>query len=275
MRIGLALGGGGAKGLAHIPILEVLDELDMRPSLIAGTSIGAVIGALYASGVPAREIRESIHEFLFAEGDGEPRRLELPRGLRQILDLIDIDLGSGGLLRGEKFLDQVYEGVRARSFEELQIPLKVVATEFWTREEAVFETGELIPAVRASMALPVLFSPVVRGRRVLMDGGAVNPVPYDLVQDECDFTIAVDVAGSRTMDPENHLPSLTDSIFNTFQIMSKAITDQKLRARAPDVYLRPEIVDVQVLDFDRAQEIYDGAGAACRELRERLEALRA
>ncbi len=77
------------------------------------------------------------------------------------------------------------------------------------------------------------------------------------------------------MDPDDHIPSLTESIFNTFQIMSKAIVDQKLRTRAPDVYLRPEIVDVKVLDFDRAQEIYDGTASACRELRQRLEALRA
>ncbi len=210
MRIGLALGGGGAKGLAHIPILEVLDELGVRPSAIAGTSIGAVIGALYASGVKGREIREGIHEMVFSEGKGEHRALDLPRGLRQILDLIDLDLGSGGLLRGEKFLERIYEDVRARSFEELQTPLKVVATEFWTREEVVFESGELLPAVRASMSLPVLFSPVVRGHRVLMDGGAVNPVPYDLLLDECDFTIAVDVAGSRTMDPDDHIHSMTE-----------------------------------------------------------------
>lgn len=274
MRIGLALGGGGAKGLAHIPILEVLDELDLRPSAIAGTSIGAVIGAFYASGLSGREIRNELDELLFAKEDAESGSFELPRSIRQLLELIDIDLSSGGLLRGEKFLDRLYEDVRARSFEELEIPLKVVATDFWTRQEAVVDSGELIPAVRASMALPVLFSPVVHGSAVLMDGGAVNPVPYDLLLDECDFTIAVDVAGTRTPDPQDHIPSLTESIFNTFQIMSKAIVDQKLRVRPPDVYLRPEIVDVQVLDFDRAEEIYAGAASACQELRERLAPLR-
>jgi NTE family protein len=273
MRIGLALGGGGAKGLAHIPILEVLDELGVRPSAIAGTSIGAVIGAFYASGVPARQIRDEFHQLIFPEDEADAGGFELPRGIRQLLDLIDIDVKSGGLLRGEKFLDRLYEDVRARTFEELQIPLKVVATEFWTREQRVVETGELIPAVRASMSLPVLFSPVVHGTAVLMDGGAVNPVPYDLLFDDCDFTIAVDVAGQRTPGPNDQIPSLTESIFNTFQIMSKAIVDQKLRVRAPDVYLRPEIVDVQVLDFDRAEEIYAGAESACQELRERLAAL--
>ncbi len=263
MRIGLALGGGGAKGLAHIPILEVLDELGVRPSAIAGTSIGAVIGAFYASGVPARQIRDEFHQLIFPEDEADAGGFELPRGIRQLLDLIDIDVKSGGLLRGEKFLDRLYEDVRARTFEELQIPLKVVATEFWTREQRVVETGELIPAVRASMSLPVLFSPVVHG----------TAVPYDLLFDDCDFTIAVDVAGQRTPGPHDQIPSLTDSIFNTFQIMSKAIVDQKLRVRAPDVYLRPEIVDVQVLDFDRAEEIYAGAESACQELRERLAAL--
>jgi len=239
MRIGLALGGGGAKGLAHIPVLEVLDELGLRPSVIAGTSIGAVIGAFYASGVPARQIRDEFHQLIFPEDEGDAGGFELPRGIRQLLDLIDIDVKSGGLLRGEKFLDRLYEDVRA------------------------------------SMSLPVLFSPVVHGTAVLMDGGAVNPVPYDLLFEDCDFTIAVDVAGQRTPDPKDQIPSLTEAIFNTFQIMSKAIVDQKLRVRPPDVYLRPEIVDVQVLDFDRAEEIYAGAAGACEELRKRLASVSA
>ena len=271
MRIGLALGGGGAKGLAHIPILETLDELGVRPAAIAGTSIGALVGALYASGITAREMRADLDEVLFSnDGDGEKLGLDVPRRLRQILDLIDLDLGRGGLLRGEKFLERVYEDVRARRFEELAIPFKVVATEFWSREQVVFEAGELIPAVRASMSLPVLFSPVILGDRVLMDGGAVNPVPYDLLFDDCDFTIAVDVSGVRSKDPEGQVPSLTESIFNTFQIMSKAIVDQKLRIRPPDLYLRPAIIDVQALEFDRAHEIYDQAASACEELRQRL-----
>jgi NTE family protein len=273
-RIGLALGGGGAKGLAHIRILETLDELGARPAAIAGTSIGAIVGALYASGLSGRELREELDSQLFAQAEEGSRRVfDLSKGFRRVLDLIDLDFGSGGFIRGEKFMQALYEDVRAHTFEELEIPLKVVATEFWSREQVVFESGELLPAVRASMSLPVLFTPVVIGDRVLMDGGAVNPLPYDLLPDDCDITIAIDVSGARSKDPEDQIPSLSESIFNTFQIMSKAIVDQKLRQCPPDIYLRPDLVDVQVLEFDKMHEIFEQAEPACEALRERIAPL--
>lgn len=276
MRIGIALGGGGAKGLAHIPILETLEEMGVRPSAIAGTSIGAVVGAAYASGVSAADLRGDVEDLLFGAGSNGgslQRRLDLVLGFRQLFDLIDLDLSSGGFLRGEKVLELLYEGIRARSFEELEIPLKIVATEFWSREQVVFDSGELREAVRASMSLPVLFAPVVIGDRVLMDGGAVNPVPFDLLLEESDVVIAVDVAGERSRTRDRQVPTLTEAIFNTFQIMSKAISDEKLRLRPPHIYLRPPIVDVQVLEFEKAHEIYEQAAPACRALREQLGAL--
>lgn len=273
MRFGLALGGGGAKGLAHIPILETLDELGLRPHAIAGTSIGAVIGALYASGLSGAALRREV-DGVFAERPFPSRRIfDLSGAFRQALDLIDLDLGSGGFVRGEKFMEFLYEDVRARSFEELETPLKVVATDFWSREEVVFDAGELLPAVRASMSLPVLFAPVSLGNRVLMDGGAVNPVPYDLLLDDCDVVVAVDVAGIRTRDAKTGLPSLSEAVFNTYQIMSKAILEEKLRHRPPHLILRPELVDVQVLEFDKAPEIFEAARWACGELRAKLPAL--
>jgi NTE family protein len=253
-RIGLALGGGGAKGLAHIRILETLDELGARPAAIAGTSIGAIVGALYASGLSGRELREELDSQLFAQAEEGSRRVfDLSKGFRRVLDLIDLDFGSGGFIRGEKFMQALYEDVRAHTFEELEIPLKVVATEFWSREQVVFESGEL--------------------DRVLMDGGAVNPLPYDLLPDDCDITIAIDVSGARSKDPEDQIPSLSESIFNTFQIMSKAIVDQKLRQCPPDIYLRPDLVDVQVLEFDKMHEIFEQAEPACEALRERIAPL--
>ena len=275
-RVGLALGGGGAKGLAHVPILETLDDLGVRPSVISGTSIGAIIGALYASGLSGRETREEIEEFLYgSEEERREHKFSITRSFRKLLDVLDLDLdfSSGGFVQGEKFLDQLYEDLKAQDFDELEIPLKVVVSDFWSREQVVLASGPLRPAVRASMSLPVLFSPVVIEGRVMIDGGAVNPVPYDLLLDECDVTIAVDVSGARPQDADDPTPSLTDAVFNTFQIMSKAIVDEKRRRRPPDLYLQPDIVDVQVLEFDRADEIFAAAGPACRELREKLPAL--
>jgi NTE family protein len=274
MRIGLALGGGGAKGLAHIPILETLDELGIAPTVLSGTSMGAIIASLYASGRTGAELRADVDELLFRSSEKDSHKVfDLAKGFRLILELADFDFGAGGILGGGRFIEELFEGIRARTFEELAVPLKIVAADFWTREEVVLESGDLRMAVRASMSLPVIFSPVRVGESVLMDGGAVNPVPYDLLLDHCDAVIAVDVGGERLPDPADPIPSLSESIFNTFQIMSKAILDEKLRHRAPTILVKPPIRDVQTLEFDKAQEIYAQCAPACDELREKLAEL--
>ncbi len=184
-KIGIALGGGGAKGLAHISMLEVLDELGVRPHRISGTSIGAIIGALYASGLPARGIREGIGDLT-----ATPRTLkELfeAKKLPSWIEIIDIDVARGSLLQIDRFLEKLQTVIGVSQFEDLSIPLRVVAADFWARKEVVFTAGPLIPAVAASFALPGIFKPVVMDGRVLVDGGSVNPLPYDLLLDECDI----------------------------------------------------------------------------------------
>jgi NTE family protein len=267
MKIGLALGGGGAKGLAHIPLLEAFDELGIRPARIAGASIGAVIGAFYAAGRPAIEIRRDLDEMLFSrEESGIELRFDILKGVQLLGQMFDVDFGTGGILKGDRFMSALEDELLVQTFEELQIPLEIVATDFWNREQVVLDSGDLVTAIRASMSLPALFSPVVAGDCVLMDGGAVNPVPYDLLFDDCDLVVAVDVSGMRETPADSAIPSITESIFNTFQIMSKAILDQKLRLRPPDLLLRPDIRDVRVLEFDKAPEIYEQAQAARDEL---------
>lgn len=252
--LGLALGGGGAKGLAHVLVLEALEEMGVRPTALAGTSIGAVVGALYASGLSASEIRQGVEALVRKEGDSL-RQMLFRKDLLRLAELIDPQMGPGGLLKGERFLGVLSERLGVGTFEELAIPLKVVAADFWEREEVVFSSGELLPAVRASMALPWLFTPVVIGAQVLIDGGAVNPVPYDLLQDQCDLTVAVDVMGRRDKGA-GAPPNLLDAMFNTFQIMERSILRQKMRHRPPDVYLEVEVRDVRVLDFHKVEEIF-------------------
>ena len=272
MRIGIALGGGGAKGLAHVALLEVFDELGIRPHRIAGTSIGAVLGAFYAAGTPAREIREELADVLADDGGDEPPgALDRLRGWMRMADVLDTALRSGGLLRAEKFLLHVERHIGVTDFEELEIPLRVVAADFWKREQVVFDSGPLRPALEASMALPVVFAPVVRDGRTLIDGGVVNPVPWDLIADECDRVVAVDVSGARTPTGDG-IPGYVEAVFNTIQIMSAAIVNEKARNHPPDLLLKPEIVDVQVLDFPKLRDIYRQARPACDELRRTLEA---
>ena len=227
--IGLALGGGGAKGLAHICMLEVIDEFGIKPTSIVGTSIGAIVGALYASGMSAETLREQIESVSRTKKGGFT---DAVKSIFNWSQLVEVNWKGGSLLKSDAFLDDVMKYVKVKNFEELRIPLKMVAADFWHREEVVLETGDIRTAVHASMAVPGVFEPVVADGRVLVDGGVINPVPYDLVPEDCDLTIAIDVLGSRT-ESAGLVPSIQESVFNSFQIMQKSIVRQKIAAHAP------------------------------------------
>ena len=267
-KLGVALGGGSAKGLAHIPLLEVIDEFGLKPHQIAGTSIGAVIGVLYASGYTGQEIREGINQMSFIEGDNITEVLAR-KDIFKWFDYIDIDWKGGALLKADKFLTDLMKDIKGSAFEDLKYPLKVVASDFWKRKQVVFESGELRPAIHASMALPGIFTPVVINDQVLVDGGAVNPVPYDLL-DECDIVIAVDVMGNRT-ESNDLIPTFSEAVFNTFQIMQASILKQKLTDHPPDIYIAPEIVDIKMLEFYKANQIFKQAKPAKDLLRREFE----
>jgi len=136
--------------------------------------------------------------------------------------------------------------------------LKVVATNFWDRRPVVFESGNLITAIRASMAMPAVFEPVLLNGMVLVDGGAVNPLPYDLIRHECDLTIAIDVSGVKTYAPGGSIPNMVESILSTFQIMQASIVEAKRQLSPPDIYVKPALTNIRVLDFYRYKEILAG-----------------
>lgn len=267
-RIGIALGGGGAKGLAHIPMLEVLDVLGIVPAQVAGTSIGAIVGSLYCSGMPAKEIRAAVEELSLDECDGWLDAL-LIKHVREWLTLVSMDYGEGALLSADRLLEKLAKAVRVKRFDDLQIPLTVVAADFWKREQVVLDSGELLPAIGASSALPGLVPPAVIDGRVLVDGGAVNPVPWDLLED-CDVTVAVNVIGKRTA-AQGDLPKLSEALFNTIQIMEQSIVTQKRKLCPPDVYVEPDIQDIRALEFFKAPKILEQSVPAASELRKQLE----
>lgn len=258
-RLGIALGGGGARGLAHIPLLELLDELGIRPGCISGTSIGAVIGALYASGMTGSEIRELVDQTVIRKGD--PLRKVL-RNLRKVVGFMDLDLLGPGILKGSSLMEYLYEAVRTDSFSELEIPLKVVATDFWRSREVVMSSGNLIEAVKASMGLPAVFTPVEKEGTVLIDGGGVNPVPWSVL-DGCDVTLAVDVLGEPGGSGTEE-PGVFKSLMDMFDIMQRSIVSARMKAGGPDIYVRPAMAGVGILEFHRADEIYRAA-EPCRE----------
>lgn len=255
-RIGIALGGGGARGLAHIAFLETLDSMDVRPDVITGTSMGAVIGSFYAAGIPAREIREKL-------------RLIRLREIRSYMDLRP--LSSKALMRGKGFEDFMHRYLPVKSFEKLQIPLLVMATDFWKREEVVLSRGDIVRAVRASVTLPALMEPVIMNDRVLIDGGAVNPVPWKIIRDRCDILIAIDVSGKMTPpEKDNLLPNMFESLFNTFQIMQSSIIRNMMDHSSIDIYCKPELSDIRMLEFHRYEEIFRKSAPECNRMQEEL-----
>jgi NTE family protein len=270
-KIGIALGAGGAKGLAHIVILEALDEMGILTHMISGSSMGAIIGALYASGLSGRDIRQFIGNLVITDDETWTEAL-FHKDLVKWIDFIEPELGHGGLIDGEHFIRYLHTAIRGSHFHELSIPLKVVAADFWKREQVVIESGSLLTALKASMAIPGLFSPVPVEGRVLVDGGTVNPVPYDLLFDDCDITIAIDVIGS-TSRKSDAVPSFFDAIFSSVHIMQKTILTEKMKQRRPDIYIKPAITDIRMLDFISADLIYQQAAPAKAELKQQLKKL--
>lgn len=265
-KFGLALGGGGARGLAHALVLEALDEMDCRPGIIAGTSIGAILGALYASGVPGRTIRENIQKNIIPRREIFKRRKDLLTMVRTVA----FERGPGGLVKPDRFLNLLLASVHKRAFEELHIPLRVIATDFWSGEEVVLETGELLPALKASMAIPGVFAPVSIGDRVLLDGGIVNLVPYEHILGRCDVSIAVNVAGIRA--PGRHkAPNLWESVLGSIQIMQEATLAERMKRRRADICVNPEILDVPLLAFGQAARVLRQSGPAVRDMRKRID----
>lgn len=266
-KIGLALGGGGAKGLAHIPMLEVFDDLGIRPHRVAGTSIGAIMGALYASGLKAQQIREGVQRMIISKGDSFKAALK-KKDVLKWLKFMDLEFKGHAIFKGDRFIEFLFNAMDVDSFEALDIPLRIVATDFWTSQQVVLDSGELLPAVKASMGLPGVFTPVTLNQRVLIDGGGVNPVPHDLL-DDCDVVVAIDVMGTPPEEREK-LPNLFRAVLATFDIMQNSIIREKLEKTPPTVYIKPEIHHVDILDFYKAEDVYVQAKDAQEELRQKL-----
>ena len=271
-RLGLALGGGGVRGFAHICVLEVLDELGIRPSVIAGSSIGAVIGALYASGMSGKDIRELTREYSIQGGDTLKDVMKKRSHLAQWLRALIPERGRGGIFSIDRFLASALKPSLGITFGNLKTPLIVIATDFWTAEEVVIEKGDVATAVRASMAVPGAFTPVSMDGRVLVDGDLVNIVPYDHLRGRCDVGVAVDVSGDRRSDGV-HVPHVTESLLGALDIMQKAALDLKLASAKPDVLIRIPLCGIPILAFTRIGEVLRQAEPAVGDVRRQLSAL--
>lgn len=265
--IGLALGGGGARGLAHIHVLAALDDLGLKPARIAGSSIGAIVGAGYASGMSARAIEA------FALESFGTLRLIAGRIWATRPPSVAEFLADGGLrlgqLNAERVLAAFLPGELAASFEDLAIPLTVMATDFYARRELGIETGVLASALAASAALPAIFRPVRREGLVLVDGGIYNPLPFDRLTGQTGLVIAVDVNGGPEGDG-GRLPTPMEAMVGASQLMQHSIIETRLRIAPPDLLFRPPVSHYKVLDFRRARIILEETAGLREEVKRTL-----
>jgi NTE family protein len=264
----VAFGGGGARGLAHIHIVEALDELGIKPVVIAGSSIGAIIGAGMASGMTGRELREFT---LNTVGN----RREVMNRIWSLRPTTVKEMVNGGFRVGQFNLERILKAflpdILPEHFSDLKIPLMVTATDYYGHDELLVEHGELYPALAASAAIPAVFMPVRLNGRVMIDGGIFNPVPFDHLMGKADIVIAVDVVGGPVGD-DPVMPSRIDSLFGASQLMMRSIIAMKLKMHPPDIFLRPDVNRFKVMDFLQAGEVLEQTSAVKDELKRMIDA---
>lgn len=292
-RIGLALGSGSARGWAHIGIIQALIQMGIRPQVVSGCSIGALVGSAYAMG-------------RIEELESWARGL----GWKEIVGLFDISF-NGGVINGERLMDFFKESADDATIESLPIPFATVATDLMTGREIWFQSGSLYDAIRASLSLPGLFSPASVNGRFMIDGGLVNPVPVSLCRAlGADLVIAVnlnsDVVGKHFDEsdespvsdlqalPEksgdgdegdlsrrfkegiekvrgyfsshnDKSPGLLDVLWTSINIMQDRITRSRMAGDPPDVIIEPQLRHLQLMEFHRAAEaIEEGKNSVLR-----------
>jgi NTE family protein len=253
--IGLVLGGGGARGIAHLGVIKALDERGFVPEAIAGCSMGGIVGAMVCAGMPTKDIIKAF-------------------GKLETRDLLDFG-AMGGMIGGDGIEKKLIEYLPG-TFEELELPLKVTAVDVQTGKLVIFGKGALVPALRATSSLPGILTPTRHQGRVFIDGGLLNNLPVDVIRTmTLEPVVAVDVASppNRRLDFDHHqnifekvkklarkeFRTLTIELFmKSFDIPAAMITDLRLSIDPPELLIRPKLdVNFGLEDIHRANEAYE------------------
>ncbi len=249
-KIGLALGGGAARGFAHIGVIQVLEEAGIRPALVTGTSAGSLVAALYASGkspTQLQQLAESMDEATFADWT--------------------LPIFSRGMLRGEALARYVQTTVSGRLIEDMNLPLGIVATDLNSGVGVLFQRGDAATAVRASSAVPAVFLPVRIAGREYVDGGLVSPVPVRYArQMGAELVIAVDISSAPESNPAGDTLQI---LMQTFTIMGKSIN--ALELKDADVVVKPALNGVSSADFGARRRAIQAGRAAMLALMPQLK----
>lgn len=266
--IALVLGAGGARGLSHIAVLEAFDELGVRPTHISGCSIGAIIGAAYAAGLSGRELREHVLSVFRDRARVIARLLDCRVG--KLADLVR-GLGNPVLIDGERLLDLFWPEAVPDRFEELAIPFTAVAADYHRHTAVALHNGPLTPAVAASLAIPGLVRPVALGGRVLIDGGAIDPLPYRDWLAPGRVVLAADVSAPMTEPGEARIPGAMEALVGASQILTRTLVQRLIEQEPPDILIRAGADGIGGLDFFKAKAILTAAEPIKDEVKRALE----
>jgi len=243
-RVGIALGGGGARGFAEIGVLRVLEQEHIPVSIVTGTSVGALVGALYAD--TGRVLDAEFHAVALQESD--------------IFDYAISSVLSGGLIKGERLEDFLQTRLRNNQIERMALPFAAVAVDLRTGQSMIFTHGPVAPAVHASAAIPGVFVPVTIDGRTYVDGGVVDPVPADAAR-QLGAELVIAVAIPPDMPQETPTNPLVIA-YRAVTMMASLIGD--LRAREADLVIRPEVGDVAFDDFSQKKQLIESGEVAAR-----------
>lgn len=265
--VAVAFGGGGARGLAHIHIIEALDELGIRPVAISGSSIGAIMGAGMAAGMSGEAIREHA---LMTVGN-KTAVVSRIWGMRPqtVRDAVakGIRIGQFNL---ERILKAFLPADLPDRFADLLVPMQVITTDYYGQNEVIITEGQLFPALAASSSIPAVFMPVRMNDRVMIDGGISNPVPYECLMDIADIVIGIDVVGAPEGDG-THIPNRMESIFGSGQLMMQTAITLKLKIQPPHIFLRPAVGRTGVMDFLKARDVLAMSAGVKDDLKRELD----
>lgn len=258
-RIGLALGAGSARGWAHIGVIRALEEAGIRADFVAGTSIGALVGAAYAAGELDR-----LEEWV--------RKLRV----RDVVGLMDVSL-HGGLIKGERLFESARRDFADPPIEGLRTPFAATATTLHGGEEIWLRSGSALDAVRASISVPGLFPPVSRDGVLLVDGGLANPVPVSLVRAMgADVIIAVELGSGvlgRLLPTDQASPSMLDVVITSMQVMQARIARSRMAGEPPHVLVSPRLGHFGVMDYHRAGEAIEEGRRAVERVADHIASL--
>lgn len=257
--LGLALGSGGARGVAHIGFLQALEEAGIRPDYISGCSMGAVVGGCYAKGMTAAEIRDVV--------------LKLKAG--DLIDLSPAVISKMALLRSKKVRDLFVEYLGDVKIEDMAIPFRCVATELYSGKLYVFEDGDASIAVQASSTIPAVFRPIEYRDKLFVDGGCLCRVPVKVVKDMgADVVVAVDVL-KKAAEPVDKVQNILTMVLRVFDIMDTHITTQTrlLEDGLCDLLVEPDMPGLSQYEVKDLEKAYDGGYAAGKESVDKIKKL--